>query len=96
VIALPLDVPAVKATERAPLEVAIEFIVGAPGTCATKTLVMVGGVNVLEEVFVAASAMVPPFNSIGDVATIPSVSMSFASVATVYLNKRAEVPLPDT
>ena len=88
--------PAVNATERAPLEVAIEFIVGAPGTCATKTLVIVGGVNVRAEVFEAASAIVPLFNSIGDIATMPSVSMSLASAATVYLNKRAVDPLPET
>ncbi len=75
--------PAVNATESAPLEVLIELIVGAPGTCATNTLVIVGGVNVRAETFVAASAIVPEFNSIGDAATMPSVSISAASVATV-------------
>jgi hypothetical protein len=78
-----LVVPAVNATESVPLVALIDEIVGAPGTCATKTLVIVGGVNVRAEVFVAASAIVPPFNSIGDIATMPSVSISAASVATV-------------
>ena len=88
--------PVVKAIESAPLEVVIAVMVGAPGTCATKTLVIVGGVNVRVEAFVAASAIVPEFKSIGEADTMPSVSISFASVATVYLNTRAVVPLPET
>ena len=50
----------------------------------------------MEDKFVAASAIVPLFSSIGDAATIPSISISLASVATVYLNNKADVPLPDT
>jgi hypothetical protein len=86
----------VNATDKAPDVVVIAVIVGAPGTCATKTLVSVGGVNVRADTFVAASAIVPPFNSIGDAATIPSASISFASVATVYRNNKFAVPLPET
>ena len=88
--------PAVNATESVPLVALTEEMVGVPGTCATKTLVIVGGVNVRVEMFVATSAIVPPFSSIGDVATMPSASISAASVAIVYLNKRAVVPLPET
>jgi hypothetical protein len=74
----------------------MELIVGALGTCATKTLVIVGGLNVVADVFEAASANVPPFRSMGDMATIPSASMSLASVATVYLKSKNAVPLPET
>ena len=82
-IALPLAAPAVKAILSVCEAVVIAVIVGAPGNCATKTLVKVGAVNVLTATLVAGSAMDPPFKSIVVATAIPSVSISLISVGTV-------------
>jgi len=82
----PLDAPAVKATESAPLLGVIEVIVGAAGVCATRTEVRVGAVKVNgESAFVARSAIAPLLRSRVVDTAMPSVSTSPLAVATVYL-----------
>jgi hypothetical protein len=85
----------VKATDKAPLLVVIEVIVGAPGGWATTTPVRDDGVKVNVDVFAAPSPIVPEFKSIVVATAIPSASTSLWSLATVYLKTRALVPEPE-
>ena len=72
-----------KATERVPLLVVIDVIVGAAGVCETRTEVRVGAVNVRgERALVARSAMVPLLRSRVVDTAMPSVSISLEEVCT--------------
>ena len=69
-------------------------IVTVGAVVSTSTPAVEGGVKVCGASLLAESLMVPPFRFIGDVAAIPSVSVSPAW--TVYRNTSALVPLPET
>src|SRR5438034_713816 len=61
---------------------------------STSTAVVSCAVKVSAALLPAASLIVPPFDTIGDVAAIPSLSASPAW--TVWRNTSALVPLPET
>lgn len=73
-----------------------EFIVGAPGGCATNTWVSVGAEKVRLLSALAPSLIDPEFKSRVVFIEMPSVSISSEEAATVYLKLSEFVPLPDT
>src|SRR5436190_10789028 len=63
------------------------------GVVSTSTALVSGAVKVSGASLPAASLIVPPFNPIGEIAAMPSVSLSPGW--TIYRNTSALVPLPE-
>ena len=82
-IVAPLSEPAVKLTVSEPEPETILVIVGAAGSWATRTEVIVGAVKVNVAAFVAISVITPPFKETLDALVMPSMSISESLVCTV-------------
>src|SRR6058998_953367 len=75
-------------------ELAGEYVRAAVGgVVSTSTALVSGAVKVSAALLPAASLIVPPFNPIGEIAAMPSVSLSPGW--TRYRNTTALVPVPD-
>src|SRR5437868_3359569 len=75
-------------------ELAGEYVTAAVGgVVSTSTALVSGAVKASAALLPAASLIVPPFNPIGEIATMPSVS--FSPDWTRYRNTSVLVPVPE-